>query len=113
MARGNSSLTAKIGLACYLLLPAALYAVPLESVTQGGHTLCLFHNLFDRACYGCGMTRALFSLLHLDFGAAWGYHRLVFVVAPLLGYLWLRGTLRAWRRVRALRRAAAQSEPRS
>ena len=39
---------------------------------------------------GCGMTRALFSLLHLDFTAAWNYNRLVIIVAPLLLYLYVK-----------------------
>lgn len=85
----SSSTSVKIRLACYLLLPVVLYCIPLEKVLHG-HTICLFHNLFGTDCYGCGMTRALFSLLHFDFGAAWGYNRLVVIVAPLLLYLYIR-----------------------
>ena len=44
-----------------------------------GRSLCLFRNLFDRPCYGCGMARA-----------AWDYNRLAFVVAPLLLYLYIK-----------------------
>lgn len=55
-----------------------------------GRSVCLFRNLFGTECYGCGMTRALFSLLHLDFAGAWHYHRMVFIVAPLLCYLYIK-----------------------
>ena len=40
------------------------------------------------------MTRALFSLLHLDFTAAWNYNRLVVIVAPLLLYLYVKEVAR-------------------
>jgi hypothetical protein len=36
------------------------------------------------------MTRALASVLYLDFESAWGYHRGVVVVAPLLVWLWVK-----------------------
>lgn len=90
MSRENSSSTSvKIRLACYLALPVLLYCIPLERVLHG-HSVCLFRNLLGTECYGCGMTRALFSLLHLDFVAAWGYNRLVVIAAPLLLYLYLK-----------------------
>ncbi|WP_304582239.1 DUF2752 domain-containing protein [uncultured Alistipes sp.] len=66
-----------------------LYVLPTEGIMHG-RSLCLFRNLFDRPCYGCGMTRALFSLLHGDAAAAWDYNRLAFVVAPLLLYLYIK-----------------------
>lgn len=84
-----SSTSAKIRLACLLALPAALWCIPAERIMHG-HSVCLFRNLFGTECYGCGMTRALFSLLHLDFGAAWEYNRLVVIVAPLLAYLYVK-----------------------
>lgn len=85
----SSSTNVKLRLGCYLAFPVLLYAVPLKAITRGGSTICLFHNIFGRDCYGCGMTRALFSLLHADIGAAWGYNRMVVIVAPLLLYLYL------------------------
>lgn len=86
---GSSSTSAKIRLACLLALPAALRCIPAEYILHG-HSVCLFRNLFGTECCGCGMTRALFSLLHLDFGAAWSYNRLVVLAAPLLLYLYLK-----------------------
>lgn len=91
--------TTKIRLGCLAALPAALYAVPLERITQGGHSICLFKNLFGRECWGCGMTRAMFSLLHFEFQAAWEYNRMVVVVAPLLAYLYIKEIVRTIKRL--------------
>ncbi len=40
------------------------------------------------SCPGCGMTRAYYSLLHLDFGLALHYHPL-FMLVPLMVVLYL------------------------
>jgi hypothetical protein len=44
---------------------------------------CLFHALTGWQCPGCGGTRALYHLLHLQLGEAIRYNALVTVVAPL------------------------------
>lgn len=94
-----SSTSVKIRLGCYLTLPVILFAIPLEWITRGGPTICLFKNLFGTECYGCGMTRALFSLLHFDFPAAWAYNRLVVIVAPILAYLYIKEVMRIEKRL--------------
>ena len=63
-----------------LLLLAMLPADVLARLPS----VCLFKNLFDTECAGCGMTRALSSALHLDFASARSHNRLVVVVLPLL-----------------------------
>lgn len=85
-----SSTNAKIKLLFCLTLPLVLYGIPLEWITHGGNTICLFHNIFGRDCYGCGMTRALFSLMHSDPVAAWGYNKLVIIVAPVMPCLYIK-----------------------
>ncbi|MBQ2424791.1 MAG: DUF2752 domain-containing protein [Alistipes sp.] len=72
-----------------LLLPALLYLVPTEGI-YNGNSLCVVKNIFGVECWGCGITRALFSVLYLDFAAAWGYNHLIVVVFPLLLWLWGR-----------------------
>ena len=80
------------------LLPAFVYLIPLEWLFDEGHTLCLFHNLTGQECWGCGMSRALMSLMYLDFESAWAYHRGVVVVAPELAWLWVKWIVRLVRR---------------
>ena len=70
------------------LAPLCIYVIPKEWLFGESHTLCLFHNLTGRDCWGCGMTRAMASVAYLDFEAAWDYNRAVVVVAPLLVWLW-------------------------
>ena len=72
------------------LLPLALYFIPRESFFEHTHTLCLVHCLTGEECWGCGMSRALLSLMYLDFESAWAYHRGVVVVVPVLAWLWLK-----------------------
>lgn len=43
-------------------------------------TICLFKNLFDIECAGCGGTRMFMSLLKLDFYQAFRYNPYVFLL---------------------------------
>ena len=77
---------------------AVLIALPADFFDQG-QSICLSVVLFDRECYGCGMTRGVQHLLHLDFHEAWEYNKLAFVVVPLGLFLvvqkivhWYRGS---------------------
>ena len=50
---------------------------------------CLFRMLLRAPCPGCGMTRALVSLLRGDLGAAFSYHPMVFFLPLMYAYfLW-------------------------
>ncbi|MBR4995752.1 MAG: DUF2752 domain-containing protein [Alistipes sp.] len=75
------------------LLPAIFYTIPADIIFRGEHTVCLFHNITGHNCWGCGMTRALYSLLHFDFSGAWDYNRAVVIVAPLLIWVWIKWIL--------------------
>ena len=44
---------------------------------------CIWQFLFGIPCPGCGMTRALFSVLRGDFSAAFSFHPMIFTL-PLL-----------------------------
>ena len=48
---------------------------------------CVFLYLFGIPCPGCGMTRALRSLLRLDLVSAFRFHPLVFAMPYVLGYI--------------------------
>jgi len=55
-----------------------------------GQSVCLSVVLFDVKCYGCGMTRAVQHLIHLDFEGAYNFNKLVIFVFPLLVFMILK-----------------------
>jgi hypothetical protein len=75
-----------------LIIPVAMYFVPLEWL-KSQHSICLFRNLTGHECWGCGMTRAMFSAIHLRFYDALNFNRLSLVVLPLLIYIWAKTIL--------------------
>ena len=44
---------------------------------------CYFHEITGLECTGCGITRAIYSLMHLDFVAAIKYNALFVLSIPL------------------------------
>jgi hypothetical protein len=71
-----------------VLAPLFLVLMPADYF-DGGDTLCLYKNLIDFKCPGCGLTRGLMHLIHLDFESAWSFSPLAFVAAPVLAVVWL------------------------
>ncbi len=65
---------------------------------------CLITLGTGRACWGCGITRALVAAVHFDFAGAWRANPRVVVVLPLLAVVSLRFALRVLRNWRAGRR---------
>lgn len=52
---------------------------------------CIFHEITGLYCPGCGITRCLNSIIHLDFYQAFRYNPLVFVLLPFaFGYVIIR-----------------------
>ena len=49
-----------------------------------GESVCLSVRFFDLTCYGCGLTRAIHHLIHLDFETAYTYNKLSVIVLPVL-----------------------------
>ncbi len=67
--------------------PVILFFIPVAWLNQQ-HTICLYKNITGHDCFGCGITRAVLSILHFDFSTAFYYNKLVVIVFPLLVYLW-------------------------
>lgn len=84
-----------IKIAGIALIPVILYSIPKDFIFQGNFPICLSKNLFGVECYGCGTSRAVFSLLYFDFSEAWGYNKLIVIIFPLLVYIWLKNLLLA------------------
>ncbi len=82
-----------------LLTPVALLALPADFFDEG-ESLCPSKRFFNVECLGCGMTRALMHLLHLDIETALYYNPGSLVLGPALGVLWLLWILRLFRKLR-------------
>ena len=85
---------AKIKRIGWLLLPLLVYVIPRQCWFEG-ESLCLVKALSGGKieCWGCGITRAVVSVMYLDFGAAWDYNRAVVVVFPLMAFMWAKEVL--------------------
>lgn len=70
-----------------ILIPIVLLVLP-SNYFDNGQSVCVSVLLFDQECFGCGMTRGVQHLLHLDFLTAYEFNKLSLIVLPLLVYLW-------------------------
>ena len=66
-----------------ILIPIVLLLLPSDFF-DSGNSICISILLFDRECYGCGMTRAIQHLIHFDFSIGYAFNRLSIIVFPLL-----------------------------
>lgn len=71
-----------------VVAPVVLLFLPATAF-DNGPPLCLFTIAAGVECPGCGLTRAMMRLIHLDFEGAWALNKLIFIVAPALGIWWL------------------------
>ena len=83
-----------------LLIPAILYTIPLESI-YNGESLCLFKRFLNTECWGCGITRAFFSVLYGHFTLALEYNPLITIVFPLFAWLWLKEIFNTAKKLKA------------
>jgi hypothetical protein len=76
-----------------LLLPVALFCIPVNWVLTN-NSICIIKNVTGHECWGCGITRAIFCLLHGQWNEALAFNKLVLVVFPVLIYLWIKEWLK-------------------
>jgi Protein of unknown function (DUF2752) len=72
-----------------IAVPLLAALVPMSWLERAPE-VCLIKRVTGRPCWGCGMTRAIASLLRGRFRKAVRYNPRVVIVGPLLGYLWLK-----------------------
>lgn len=77
----------KLGLYFILFIVGIILLILPKDFFDSGQAVCLSVVLFDTECYGCGMTRAIQHLIHLDFEQALFYNKLSFIVFPLFVFL--------------------------
>ncbi len=73
-----------------LLLGGPFFLLFLPSnYFDNGESICLSVYLFDLQCLGCGLTRGVMHLIHLDFKEAWGFNKLSFLIMPIAILFWI------------------------
>ena len=70
-----------------IFLLITVYFLIVYAVFKYFNIGCVSRDVFGILCPGCGMTRALISLLHLDVIAAVKYNVVVFFMPYVLAYL--------------------------
>ena len=78
-----------------LLIPLVLLVLPADFFDTG-RAICLSVILFGKTCYGCGITRAVHHLIHLEFLEAYNFNKLVVIVFPLISYLYFKEIVRVY-----------------
>ena len=69
----------------YIAIAVGLAALVIQGLISGD-SICLFKRI-GRSCYGCGITRAIWALIHFQFDSAMQYNKLCVIVFPLLVYV--------------------------
>ena len=77
----NKNRILKSILVLFLLL--IFYNIPKQYLGET-FPLCLYKIAFDHECLGCGTTRAVWSILHLNINDALEYNKLIVLIFPLL-----------------------------
>jgi len=71
------------------------YWVLYLNTTYGIGLICVFNKITGLYCSGCGMTRALLSILRLDFYQAFRYNAFSIIILPIIG-LYIIGSIYSW-----------------
>jgi len=71
-----------------LTIPLAIILLP-KSMIFDGQTICLYKNLFEVNCLGCGITRAIFLVFEGEIFGAYRLNPGVLIVFPILVSLWV------------------------
>jgi hypothetical protein len=102
-----SDLGQKIWLAALLVFPIILWILPGDFFDGDGLILCPSRLFFGIECYGCGITRSVMHMHHLQFDDAVYYNILGLIVYPALIALWFYWLYKAYKRVSKERAATA------
>lgn len=87
---GNSKrVKALIIIIILIVSPIILRYITLNDLEKAP-TLCVWKNITGKDCWGCGTSRAIVSVLHLDFKQAYNFNKRIVIVFPILVYLWFK-----------------------
>ncbi len=89
-----------IYIAALVIIPLVLFFLPADFF-DSGTSICPSKRFLNISCPGCGMTRAVQHLIHLDFKSAWEFNKLVFIIFPLLSFLYVRYIIDLYKKVKS------------
>ena len=93
-----------------LLSPIVLWILPADFFDNTGIDICPSKLLFGLECLGCGMTRAVMHIHHLEIEEALFYNYGVVIIFPFLVGTWFIWVKKAATRLGILK-AAKQEQP--
>ena len=79
-----------IKLIALIFLPFAIFLAAHILINYIQKPICLWKILFHIDCWGCGLTRAFYQLCKLNFHQAWDYNPKIFIIVPLLFFIWIK-----------------------
>lgn len=85
-----------------LLTPIVLWLLPADFF-DNGQSICISKVFFNVECLGCGMTRAVMHLHHLELEDAIFYNQGSAVIYPALIVIWVMWVVKAARELGILR----------
>lgn len=78
----GSRFSGRLRLTLYIIGILTIYLIPIEYIE--GRSLCIWYNLFEIKCFGCGMTRAFFNLSRLNITKAINYNiMIILIILPI------------------------------
>jgi len=81
-----------------IFAPILLIVVPTAYV-ENGPSICIFKNIFNFDCPGCGMMRAISCVFHLQFIKAFNYNKMIIIIFPLLTYIYIKYIIFLYRKL--------------
>ncbi|HEX7413948.1 MAG TPA: DUF2752 domain-containing protein [Bacteroidia bacterium] len=82
-----------------LVFPLVLLLLP-ANFFDTGQSFCLSKLMLDQECPGCGITRGIQHLIHLDFKEAYSFNKLSFIVLPVLVFVWFKEVISVYKKIK-------------
>lgn len=88
-----NKITRKKHLLIVWVSPLLLGFLPIKFILDN-KTICIWKNLFDIDCLGCGITRSILLVFHFEFSKAFECNSIVFITFPLISIIWTKYILK-------------------
>ena len=92
----------QIWLISLVVFPLVLWILPPTAFDGDGMILCPSRLFFGIECFGCGITRSVMHMHHLQFDDAVYFNVLGLIVYPALIILWFRWVYKAAKRLKII-----------